>query len=195
MLYQIYVFSGTCPYGQTSEWIMSNKAIVPGSLITVNDPEGEEHETSILGKSTENLEFYRVEDGRTPSVIVDIDQPGVPDSYANVFAVKIYNVNLETVSIFKKATDNDSTWTLVYNGTIPKDGEITLENGQQMGMIKIQVETGSALVENEWFIFNFDVAVCSYGAGKSISNHERHLPDNITILMKGNNIIQNSNFT
>ena len=140
---------------------------VPKSHITINDPEpGAEHDADSARPSHENkLKFAKFPTGK-PSVIVDIDDEGIAHSYATVFAVKIYNENLETVSISRKETDDVKEWTVVYNGTIPSDGTIMLPEGEQMGKIKIVPETGSETHMNEWLVFNFDVAVCKYGSGE-----------------------------
>ena len=139
---------------------------VPEDHISIYDPEPEStHDVNRARPTHPMLRFARFPTGK-PSVTVDIDHKDHPHSFATVFAVKIYNDNLETVNIYKKETDIDETWTKVYTGAIPTNGEIMLPTGEQMGMIKIEPETGSETKDNEFYIFNFDVAVCEYGYGE-----------------------------
>ena len=139
---------------------------VPTTHISIYDPEPEAtHDVEKARPINQKLRFARFPTGK-PSVTVDIDQKDHPHSFATVFAVKIYNDNLETVNIYKKETDDDETWTKVYTGTIPSNGEIMLPTGEQMGMIKVEPETGSETKDVEFYVFNFDVAVCEYGYGE-----------------------------
>ena len=145
---------------------MNSTKSVPESHISIYDPETRaKHDVNHARPNQDKLRFYRYPPNK-PSVTVDIDHEGYAHSYATVFAIKIYNDNLETVNIYKKETDDDDTWTKVYNGPIPSNGEIMLPTGEQMGMIKIEPDTGSETRDNEYYVFNFDVAVCEYGFGK-----------------------------
>ena len=161
-------FTGKCPSGEHAQWIMNSTTTVPESHISIFDPElGAQHNVNDARPINEMLKFYRLQTNEPkPSVTVDIDHKDYPHSFATVFAVKIYNDNLETVNIYKKETDTDETWNKVYTGTIPSNGEIMFPTGEQMGMIKIEPETGSETKHNEKYIFNFDVAICEYGISK-----------------------------
>ena len=168
-LYHLH-FLGMCGPGHHPEWIMGDKQTVPNSLISIYDPEGlVKHDVDVARPGDKKLEFYKMETEK-PSVTVDIDQKGHPHSYADVYIVKINNGNIETVNIFKKTTDADKTWTKVYTGEVPANGEITLAGGEQMGLIKIEPETGSEDIKPEYYVFDFDVAVCAYGTGKIYCN-------------------------
>ena len=145
---------------------MDSTTSVPDDHISIYDPEPRaRHDVKNARPNNDKLVFARFPPN-LPSVTVDIDHKDHAHSYATVFAVKIHNDNLETVNIYKKETDDTKEWTKVYTGDIPTDGTIWLPKGEQMGMIKIEPATGSPTKDNEFFIFNFDIAVCEYGFGK-----------------------------
>ena len=150
---------------------MGNKETVPSALISIYDPEGiTQHDKDDARPGGKLLEFYKMETEK-PSVTVDIDQEGHPHSYAVVHAIRINNGNIETVNIYKKTTDSDGTWTEIYSDDVPASGEIVLSTGEQMGMIKVEPETNDEdSDEPEYYIFDFDVAVCAYGTGKITMN-------------------------
>ena len=153
--------------GKHPEWIMGDDKAVPASLISIYDPEDlVKHDDDDARPGDKKLKFYKMEHEK-PSVTVDIDQKGHPHSYAVVHAIQINNGNIETVNIYKKTTDDDETWTKIYTGDVPANGEIILSSGEQMGMIKVEPETNDEDSEEpEYYIFDFDVAVCAYGTGK-----------------------------
>ena len=153
--------------GKHPEWIMGDDKAVPTSLISIYDPEDlVKHDVDVARPGDKKLKFYKMEHEK-PSVTVDIDQKGHPHSYAVVHAIQINNGNIETVNIYKKTTDDDETWTKIYTGDVPANGEIILSSGEQMGMIKVEPETNDEDSEEpEYYIFDFDVAVCAYGTGK-----------------------------
>ena len=169
--YVFFFIVGLCPKGQHPEWIMGDKETVPSSLISIYDPEGlVKHDIDDARPGDKKLEFYKMEHEK-PSVTVDIDQKGHPHSYAVVHAIKINNGNIETVNIYKKSTDADKTWTKVYTGGVPPTGELILSSGEQMGMIKVEPETNDEDSDKpEYYIFDFNVAVCAYGYGKILSS-------------------------
>ena len=116
----------------------------------------------------DKIDFWQDRDEK-PNVVIDIDAEDEPHSYANVYAIKIINYNLETVTFYKKAVDSDKDWTPLFNGPVDlgvTGDEILLPGGEQIGMLKIEPQSSTEL-EPEHFIFSVDIAVCSYGIGKA----------------------------
>ena len=144
---------------------MDNTTLVPKNLITYHDPGNDVHDVTDVRPGGNRVDFWQDRDDK-PYVVIDIDQPGQPHSHATVVAVKILNGNLETVRLYKKATDTDKDWVPLVAGAVSVTNEAIHIPGEQVGMLKVVPETNIPDVDAEHFIFSVDVAVCEYGVGE-----------------------------
>ena len=164
----IHVFLVVCPDGSTETWIMNDQLAVPTDLISIEDPGNSNVDKEHARSDNNMITFKRAqEDSNKPSIIVDIDQEDHSHSYANVYAVKVNNLNLKMLRIYKKETDDDANWVQVDAYEIPNytNGIIQFDEPIQMGMIKVEARNNVANSRQEDYIFNIDIAVCGFGYG------------------------------
>ena len=115
--------------------------------------------------------------GETPYVEIDLDEPGVDNSFLNVAEVKLPG-NVATVSVSIKKDDDSTTWDKTVELTVDSaTGLVILPTSWHTGdddtvpMGKIRIEPLTATEDTaETFYFKVDLMGCFCGASKYMSN-------------------------